>query len=79
MDISVEKDFNNHLTSPLPPYPTGLFLGNRGQLYLLLFDGRITEVQETLCFLPGLLDGGERGADTQPGGSPVAVQPLCLH
>ena len=61
-----------------PPYPTGLFLGNRGQLDLPLFDGRIAEIQQTLCFLPGLLDGGERGADAEPGRSPVAVHSLSF-
>ena len=75
-DISVERPT---IISHPPPYPTGLFLGNRGQLDLPLFDGRIAEIQQTLCFLPGLLDGGERGADTEPGGHPVVVQPLRLH
>ena len=73
------KYCNNPLPSPIPPYPAGLLLGNRRQLDLLLLDGRIAEVQEALCLLPGLLDGGERGADTEPGGPPVAVHPLCLH
>ena len=76
-----EKDISLKISqqSPIQPYPAGLLLGNRGQLDLLLLDGGIAEVQETLCLLPGLLDGGERGADTEPGGPPVAVHPLCLH
>ena len=78
-EIDSSHDIIPTIISHFPPESTGLFLGDRSQLYLLLFDGRIAEVQQTLCLLPGLLDGGERGADTEPGGSPAAVQPLRLH
>ena len=71
------------LNSPLwpiifPPYPARLFLGDCTELDLPLLDGRVAELQQALCLLPGLLDGGERGADAEPGRSPVAVHSLSF-
>ena len=65
--------------SPHPsPYPTRLFLGDSSESDLLLFNGRVAEVQQALRFLPGLLDRRERGADTESGCSSVAVESLSL-